>query len=197
MGVKISDLTEDTSPASNDWLETEDVSAAASKKVLISNIMKIAGLVLPQSLMSGTGTSWAWQSFVPSWTSSGVAPAVGNATLEAKYIQIGKTIFFRIRFISGSTTTYGTGSYYWSLPVTAANTVDLNSFPPIGHSVARDVSIGSQFMGMVSLNSTTKLGWGILHSIAANGAVAAEFGDGTFPWATSDKFECSGVYECV
>lgn len=37
MGVKISDLTEDTNPADNDWIETEDVSANASKKVTRTN----------------------------------------------------------------------------------------------------------------------------------------------------------------
>lgn len=38
--IKITDLTEDTTPANNDWIETVDVSAGANKKVTRTNFFK-------------------------------------------------------------------------------------------------------------------------------------------------------------
>lgn len=156
------------------------------------------GTITPAGLVAGTGASWVWQSWTPSWTSDGSAPALGNATLDAKYIQIGKTVSFRIHFIAGTTTTYGTGTYVWSLPVTAKNTVDANSFPPIGTWTGRDVSAAAQYGGILSLISTTAFYWGLSHSILVVGAQANLISVSTpFTWADTDKYECFGMYEAA
>ncbi|MFI9344918.1 hypothetical protein ACIG0D_27185 [Streptomyces sp. NPDC052773] len=62
----------------------------------------------------------AWTSYTPTWTSS-TAPSLGNGTLVGRYMKIGRTVFVVIHLTTGSTTTYGSGSYNWSLPVTAAS----------------------------------------------------------------------------
>lgn len=59
----------------------------------------------------------AWTTYTVAWTSSGTQPAIGNGTLEGKYIQANKLAVVRIRLIMGSTTTFGTGQYFLSLPV--------------------------------------------------------------------------------
>lgn len=64
-----------------------------------------------------------WTTYTPSWVSSGTAPALGNGVLTGRYMKIGRTVHAAIRMSCGSTTTYGTGNYSWSLPFTAANTV--------------------------------------------------------------------------
>ena len=63
----------------------------------------------------------AWTAYTPTWTSSGTAPALGNGTLIGRYMKIGRTVICHINLISGSSTTYGTGTYSFSLPVQAAN----------------------------------------------------------------------------
>jgi hypothetical protein len=70
-----------------------------------------------------TGTAWVvpnattWQSYTPTWSSSGSAPAIGNGELLGLYQLIGqKTYLMRIEFRPGSTTTYGTGNYTFSTP---------------------------------------------------------------------------------
>jgi hypothetical protein len=63
----------------------------------------------------------AWTAYTPSWTSSGTAPNLGNGTLIGRYMKIGRTVICHINMITGSTTTYGTGNYNWTLPSTAAN----------------------------------------------------------------------------
>ncbi|MGW1609404.1 hypothetical protein ACWCQZ_08400 [Streptomyces sp. NPDC002285] len=63
----------------------------------------------------------AWTAYTPTWTSSGTAPAIGNGTLLGRYMKFGRTVICHINMTTGSTSTYGTGNYSWSLPVQAAN----------------------------------------------------------------------------
>ena len=61
----------------------------------------------------------AWQSYTVSWTADTTNPSIGNGTLVGRYVQIGKTVICSIALAMGSTTTYGSGDWSFSLPVTA------------------------------------------------------------------------------
>ena len=56
--------------------------------------------------------------YTPVWYGA-IAPAIGNGTLTGRYFKIQKIVFVEILFSPGSTTTFGTGTYFFSLPVTA------------------------------------------------------------------------------
>lgn len=62
----------------------------------------------------------AWTAYTPTWTSSSTNPVLGNGTLIGRYMKIGRTVFCNINLITGSTTTYGSGQYSFSLPTTVA-----------------------------------------------------------------------------
>ena len=62
----------------------------------------------------------AWTTYTPTWTAS-TNPAIGNGSLLGRYLKIGRMVFVEINVIAGSTTTFGSGSYNWALPFTAAN----------------------------------------------------------------------------
>ena len=62
-----------------------------------------------------------WQSYTVSWTASTTNPAIGNGTLIGRYTQIGKTVMGTISLVMGSTTTYGSGGWYFSLPKAVAS----------------------------------------------------------------------------
>lgn len=62
----------------------------------------------------------AWETYTLFWTSSGTPPAIGNGTLTGRQMRVGKNRWNYIRFAPGSTTTFGTGQYFWSLSDTAA-----------------------------------------------------------------------------
>lgn len=68
----------------------------------------------PNHLVASTGTSWAWQSWTPSYTNI----TVGNGTVVAKYVQIGKSVLARYSLTLGTTSSVGTDPTV-SLPVTA------------------------------------------------------------------------------
>lgn len=57
-----------------------------------------------------------WTAYTPVWSSSGTQPALGNGTIVGAYRQVGKTVDVVARLLMGSTSTFGTGSYFISLP---------------------------------------------------------------------------------
>lgn len=63
-------------------------------------------------------TDPGWTAFVPAWTSLGTAPAIGNGTLTGSYRRSANSdlVVVRIRFTAGSTSTYGTSSWLFSVP---------------------------------------------------------------------------------
>lgn len=72
------------------------------------------------SFQAANFTPGAWTTYTSAWTSSGTAPAIGNGTISARYAITGKTANVDITLAAGSTTTFGTGSYSFSLPFAAA-----------------------------------------------------------------------------
>ncbi len=70
-------------------------------------------------LAATAGTSWT--SYTPTWTASTTNPGIGNGTLVGRYQKIGRTVNLHINLTAGSTTTYGSGTYAFTLPVQAAN----------------------------------------------------------------------------
>jgi hypothetical protein len=61
-------------------------------------------------------TLWT-SSFVPVWSSSGTAPAVGDGAIICHYKHVGFTAYIFIRLTWGSTTTGGTGSWNFTMPL--------------------------------------------------------------------------------
>lgn len=61
--------------------------------------------------------------FVPVWSSSGTQPAIGNGTIAMQVSRKGKQVMCRSIILMGSTTTFGTGTYFLSIPYTAGPTV--------------------------------------------------------------------------
>lgn len=63
----------------------------------------------------------AWTAYTPTWTAATTNPVLGNGTLVGRYMKIGRVVVAHINLTTGSTTTYGSGNYTFSLPVQAAN----------------------------------------------------------------------------
>lgn len=70
----------------------------------------------------GTGASVSG-TYTPAWTTSGVAPVLGNGTLTGGYVRTGSVVVATINLVIGSTTTFGTNAWKFSLPFTNAGTL--------------------------------------------------------------------------
>ena len=80
-------------------------------------------------LLRWNGAAWdtyqkvpgAWTTYTPAWTGSTTNPVLGNGTLTGRYSKFGRDVRFHLNLICGSTTTYGSGIYSFSLPFTPAS----------------------------------------------------------------------------
>ena len=74
--------------------------------------------VLTADSSAATGLKWTgdWIAYTPVWTAVGTAPSIGNGTLTGGYRRIGQQIDFWLQLVAGSTTTFGTGGWRFTLP---------------------------------------------------------------------------------
>ena len=80
------------------------------------------GLNISGSLtLNNSNISTAWTSYIPVWTAASVNPVINNGTIEGWYKLVGKTCFVRGNIAMGSTTTFGSGEWYVSMPFTASH----------------------------------------------------------------------------
>ncbi|WP_020393475.1 hypothetical protein [Kribbella catacumbae] len=127
----------------------------------------------------------AWDSYVPTWLTSGNAPSLGNGTLTGAYKQLGKLVTFRIRILMGSTTTYGTGEWRLSYPVGAATS-------PVGGLSGYVFRSGPQYWGLIGVGFAT-------NSFRMIGSAGNALVTGTAPvaFAAGDELLIGGTYEAA
>lgn len=128
-----------------------------------------------------------WATYTPVWAATGTAVSLGNGTITGRYQTIGKAITMVVKLTMGSTTTYGTGTYSITLPVTSGA-----SASSIGSCYLRDASAGSSghFSGMTYVAAAS----GILVPFASSSnAVAGP--TIPFTWASTDFLIAQATYE--
>lgn len=159
--------------------------------LLIKDSLLPAGNIQPLNLVSGTGSSWAWQSWSPTWTNL----TLGNGSVTARYNQVGKTVHFSLNLVFGSTTSI-TGTPTFSLPVTSRALVGTDSAVIC---VGKYLDSGTAaYEGLVMLNTTTT---GQLQLANAGGTYVSFAGiSSTTPmtWTTNDEIKfLNGTYEAA
>lgn len=173
MAVEIPNLPEETTPTTSDLLIIEDVSTSTTKRTTVDKIVP-AGSVTNAKLATGTGEpGGAWTSYTPTWTGSGSNPAIVNGTLAGYYKQVGKTVFVRILMVAGSSTTFGTGTYSWALPVTGlaiANASALNTNVAIGTGSISDTGTNLH-PALVYLATTTTVNLRVFVTLSGSNPV--------------------------
>lgn len=157
-------------------------------------------MTVPAPLVGDWGTAaWAdavagavpasvWSSYTPAWTAVTTAPALGNGTLAGYYIKVSDGYLVRIRLVAGSTTTYGSGAWFFSTPF-ARNTADVfdGAFTGIANGGTTNRYL------LVSQDSTTTT-----FSLIASGAPTAGVSSTVpFTWASGNTLAIRGFYEGV
>lgn len=127
------------------------------------------------SFIAGLG---AWTAYTPTWAATGTAVALGNGTISGRYAQLSKWLRATGLLTTGGTTTYGTGTYTFTLPAgfTAAAAVGT----PVGIARLVDTSATTRYVGVAVLASSTTI------AISTH-AAAADIGPTVpFTFATTD-----------
>ena len=151
-----------------------------------------------------------FNSFFGAWTDysstfvwgaeSGTQPAIGNGTIVARYLKVGRRVDVMFIVTMGSTTTYGDGgsaaNYYFSLPAApASGWVGLRTATVLW----RDASASINQHG-VGIWSTANHANGSIRQIASPDTASAPFWDSAAPFASlasGDIFWFDGRYEAA
>jgi hypothetical protein len=142
---------------------------------------------LPAATLNTIGA--AWETYTPTFTTTGTAPALGNGTLTGRYCRINKLVVAQIFFAYGSTTTSGTGSFLFSLPLT--NTTTLDAFFPIGYGYMLDNSAATCYIiNGDRRNTVNKVG-----PRSAGGGFGDVTGTQPFTFAVNDNIYLECIYE--
>lgn len=133
----------------------------------------------------------AWTSFTPTWTSeTSGTPSIGNGTLAGFYLTIGKTHFFRIRMQVGSTTTFGSGRWNFTIGG-SVGTATAGQQTVVCHMA--DSSSGAvQGGGAWIAASASPV---VRPTPAGSGSINGISSAVPWTWATSDALEIQGMIE--
>lgn len=116
----------------------------------------------------------AAKSFTPTWTSTGTAPDFGNADVRCSYTRDGDLITATYFIVFGSTTTFGTGTWRFSLPVSRVTGITTDY---VGAAQGRNALLSARTLAYSGLPNQLQL------TTSAGNAV-----DATNPgaWASGD-----------
>lgn len=152
--------------------------------------------LIPNHLVASTGTSWDWQSFTPTWTNWTVGTG-GSATNVGTYLQIGKTVFFRVMSILGSSGQSVGSSPYLTLPVTAkSNYVSGSFYSHIGEVLYSDAGV-TEYFGRLRIQSTTTAYLLVSEASASYGRMSDVTSTVPFTWGAGDGLSLWGIYEAA
>jgi len=96
-----------------------DIIVATGNATLVRQGVGSDNQVLMADSTQADGVKWAGAeiAYTPVWEATGTAPVLGNGVLTGSYVRIGDVVSFRLRLQINSTTTMGTGSYFFTLPI--------------------------------------------------------------------------------
>ena len=130
-----------------------------------------------------------WTAYTPQWTAASSNPVINNGTIEGYYKVIGKTCFVRGNIAMGSTTTFGTGEWYVSMPFTASH----------ADAILMSVTLldnGSAWYNATMVGARAGFNHKAPIQYQNTGGTASDVNPtGPFTWTTSDRFIWNGSYE--
>lgn len=181
-------------------LQHQNAGSAAANRFL--NVMTAADTILAPGGFAiynyvGSSTTWnmitydtgGWIAFNTTWGNAGTANTLGNGTLSSFYTTRGKQVFFYITLTVGTTTTSGSSTWTFAVPIAASTGTSIYA----GESHSFDTSTGSRYEGQNIFSSTTVF-LPFVDNGTAGGVLQLLSGTVPFTIANGDSFVLSGNY---
>jgi hypothetical protein len=144
-------------------------------------------LILTAASGETTGLKYggAWTTWTPSYTDM----TVGNATVTARYSQIGKVVFFDFKIIWGSTTSITGGNPTFTLPKASVSPV----FFFDGNILDANVT---NYSGAGQVVGGSSLVYMKVYNVSATYPIPGAIGSTTpMTWVSTDEYQLHGSYE--
>lgn len=125
--------------------------------------------------------------YATTWTGSSSNPAIGDGNLAFQFSIVGDVVEFELQSAMGSTTTYGSGIWFWSLPSASAAYVRVG-----GDGYVYDASTGDIYPMIVQADASGK--FTLLRT-----AATTQFVNPTTPitFTQTDSISITGRYRMV
>ena len=136
-----------------------------------------------------TAADTAWTDYTPVWEAVTTNPSLGNGTLSGRWMRVGRTVHFNLELVTGTLTTFGSGSWRFSVPVAKAADGIITAVPC-------RISRGGAYIAMGELAPSDTF----VRFIAVSGTTgAAPTVSSTAPtaWSNNDRLRLSGTYEAA
>lgn len=135
----------------------------------------------------------AFNTYTPVWTATTTNPVIGNGTLAGTWGRIGRYIYGTLNMTAGSTTTYGSGLWIFSLPVAAA-ALPTNTAMGVGYTEDAGVT---GFPGTLFLITSTTFAMRVHNSAGTYATTAGLQPTVPFTYANGDFVRVSFFYEAA
>lgn len=132
-----------------------------------------------------TPTLGAWTPWTPTW-----ATTIGNATVDASYIRIGRLVVFELDVIIGSTTDLFGSEVRFSLPFNMTNSIAKH----LGSCTLYDATGPTFYSGAFLSNDADDCR---IRREAATGGLLQLSSSAPFTWTTGDRIRGYGRYQAV
>lgn len=139
---------------------------------------------------SGQATGLQWGGTYTAYTPTFTNLTLGNGTVTARYLRIGKMCHVEIQIIFGTTTTIG-APVSLTLPFNIAN---ISAFAVVGNTSFQDSGVSNSLGGAVLTNANTVL-FVTYNTTGTYITEAAITPTVPFTWTNNDRITFSNVYE--
>jgi hypothetical protein len=126
-----------------------------------------------------------WDTYTPTWSSSGVQPTLNNGTIVGYFRRQGTTLHLRGRLICGSGTAFGSGEWRVSLPP-GMDTAGSTSEYQVGRGMAVDTGTASYGIYPVSDPATSTTALRLFYESTAGSQQASVTATTPHAWANTD-----------
>lgn len=154
--------------------------------LLIKDGLLPAGNIQPLNLVSGTGSTWVWQSWSPT-----LVNLSGGTLNYAKYMQIGKTVHFRFKYTLAGAGVAGEVSI--TPPVAFHTDYTQTAAEPLGYGSLRDAGTNT-FNGMPLWGTGGVI---LIRTWSSSNTATALSSTVPFTWVSGDQIFVAGTYEAA
>lgn len=189
--IEAADINNPINTIANEFngnIDNDNIKAAAG----IAGTKIADGAITNAKLATTSGEIGAsWLTWSPTWTNF----TLGNGTVDyAKYLKIGKTVWFKLKVTLGSTSAVSTNPTF-TLPVTTSSDYALSKVEVFAGNVAlRDTSASATRPAVPTWDTTTTCTPRYLSGTPANVAIDSV---SPFTWATGDIIQVHASYEAA